>query len=95
MSPARPARAAKDPELVSLGARLRTLRLKRGLTQESLAEAAELHWTYIGQIERGERNLTYKNLLRLSRGLQVGITDLVDVSGSTPTSTTPPGPSRR
>jgi transcriptional regulator with XRE-family HTH domain len=61
----------KDPELVALGERLRALRGERGMTQEELAQASELHWTYIGQIERGERNLTYKNLLRLARGLDV------------------------
>jgi len=41
------------------------------MTQETLADAAGLHWTYIGQIERGERNLSYKNVLKLARGLSV------------------------
>jgi len=61
----------KDPEMVLLGARLRAMRLERSLTQEALADAAGLHWTYIGQIERGERNLTAKNVLRLERGLAI------------------------
>ncbi|HEY7151640.1 MAG TPA: helix-turn-helix transcriptional regulator [Solirubrobacterales bacterium] len=61
----------KDPELVEFGRRLRELRDAAGLTQEDLADAAGLHWTYVGQIERGERNLTYKNILRLARGLDV------------------------
>jgi transcriptional regulator with XRE-family HTH domain len=73
MAPARKAPVkVKDPEMVALGARLRALRLERGLTQEQLAAAAGLHWTYIGQIERGERNLTAKNVLRLERGLDIG-----------------------
>ena len=55
---------------------LRVLRLERSLTQEALADAAGLHWTYIGQIERGERNLTVKNVLRLERGLGIGPGDL-------------------
>lgn len=47
------------------------------MTQEGLAHAAELHWTYVGQIERGERNLTYKNLRKLARGLGVEVSELV------------------
>lgn len=65
------AQKRKDADLAALGARLRTLRAATGMTQEGLASAAGLHWTYIGQIERGERNPTYKNLLRLAAGLGV------------------------
>lgn len=67
----RSSKSEKDPELVALGRRLVQLRKNAGLTQEGLAEAAGLHWTYVGQIERGERNLTYKSVLRLARGLNV------------------------
>lgn len=63
--------AAKDPELVAFGERVRELREAADMTQESLAYAAGLHWTYVGQIERGERNLTYKNILKLARGLDI------------------------
>ncbi|MGA7965561.1 MAG: helix-turn-helix transcriptional regulator [Gammaproteobacteria bacterium] len=79
--PARPAEAPagtddesvaeKDPEMVAFGKRLLALRKEADLTQEGLAHAADLHWTYIGQVERGERNLSYKNVLRLARGLGV------------------------
>lgn len=61
----------KDPELMALGRHVRELREAVGMTQEALADAAGLHWTYVGQIERGERNLSYKNLLKLARGLGV------------------------
>lgn len=67
----------RDPELVAFGTRLRSLREAAGLTQEQLADQAGLHWTYIGQIERGERNLTYKNILKLARGLGVAAASLV------------------
>lgn len=66
---AKPSKTGKDPELVAFGQRLCKLRKAAGLTQESLADAAGLHWTYVGQIERGERNLTYKNVLKLAQGL--------------------------
>jgi transcriptional regulator with XRE-family HTH domain len=72
------ARQAKDPELVALGGRVRAYRERAGMTQEELAHAAGLHWTYVGQIERGERNLTYKNILRLARGLKVKPARLVE-----------------
>jgi transcriptional regulator with XRE-family HTH domain len=67
----------KDPELVALGNRLRKLREAASMTQEALGQAADLHWTYVGQIERGERNLTYQNLLKLARGLGVAPADLM------------------
>lgn len=70
-------RASKDQELVALGRRLCELREAAELTQEALAHAAGLHWTYVGQIERGERNLSYKNLLKLARGLGVEPAELM------------------
>lgn len=51
------------------GEKLRQLRLAKGLTQEALAELAELHVTYVGGIERGERNVGFDNILRLARAL--------------------------
>jgi transcriptional regulator with XRE-family HTH domain len=70
-------RPQKDAELVALGQRVAGLRHGAGLTQEGLGHAAGLHWTYVGQIERGERNLTYKNLLKLARGLGVEPSELL------------------
>ena len=64
-------RKAKDPELEALGRRVFELREAAGMTQEALAHAAGLHWTYVGQVERGERNLTYRNVLKVARGLGV------------------------
>jgi transcriptional regulator with XRE-family HTH domain len=70
-------RKAKDKELVALGKRLGKARKSEGLTQEALAEASGLHWTYVGQVERGERNPTYKNILKLARGLGVEPSELM------------------
>lgn len=52
------------------GKRIRELRLAKGLTQEGLAGRAGLHPTYIGGIERGERNVGLDNILKLARALR-------------------------
>lgn len=67
----------KDPLLLVFGDRIRDHRYEARLTQEGLADAAGLHWTYVGQIERGERNLTYLNVLRLARGLELTPAELL------------------
>jgi transcriptional regulator with XRE-family HTH domain len=53
------------------GLHLRQLRLQRNLTQEELADRADMHFTYIGQIERGLRNPSLINLEKLARALKV------------------------
>lgn len=62
---------SKDPELISFGLHLRHLRHSAELTQEELAHRAELHWTYVSQVERGKRDISYKALRKLARGLDV------------------------
>ncbi|MCL2522276.1 MAG: helix-turn-helix domain-containing protein [Erysipelotrichales bacterium] len=61
-----------------LGQRIRSLRQARGYSQEELAELAELHRTYIGQIERAEKNITFINLDRIIRALNSNINDFFD-----------------
>jgi transcriptional regulator with XRE-family HTH domain len=60
-----------------LGARVRERRQELGLSQEALARETGLHWTFVGQVERGQRNLNLHNLLRLAQGLGVDAGDLV------------------
>lgn len=68
--------SARDPR-AEFGRRVRRQRKKLGLTLEGLAEKAEMHWTYIGSVERGERNLSLINIVRLARALRIGPEDLV------------------
>lgn len=60
-----------------LGKAIRQRRLALGWSQEGLAEKSELHWTYIGGIERGERNVGFKNLVRIARALRLTPSELV------------------
>ena len=59
-----------DPR-AQLGATVRKRRLALGLSQEQLAERANLHWTYIGGIERGERNVSLLNIVKIARALNI------------------------
>jgi len=47
------------------------------MTQEELGDKAGLHWTYIGGVERGEKNLTIKSLEKIARALNVSLKDLL------------------
>ena len=62
---------------VQLGATVRRLRLKRGLSQDLLADQSGLNRAHIGEIERGETNVTLLTLKTLADSLKVRITDLV------------------
>jgi transcriptional regulator with XRE-family HTH domain len=63
--------------LVSFGERVRELRLEQKLSQEELAERAGLHRTYIGMIERAEKNITLTNIEKIANALGVAIKDLM------------------
>jgi transcriptional regulator with XRE-family HTH domain len=63
----------------ALGAAVRETRARRGMSQEALGFASELHRNYVGAIERGEINPTFRILLKLERGLCVPLSELVAV----------------
>lgn len=76
-----------SPPAVSLaaqtfGERVRARRQELGLTQEQLAEACGLHWTFIGQVERGRRNISLHNILKIAAGLQLDPGELVQGLGA-------------
>jgi transcriptional regulator with XRE-family HTH domain len=66
-----------DHRLARLGGRIRELRSDLSLSQEELAHRAGLHRTYIGSVERGERNVTIGNVWVLADTLGVSILDLL------------------
>lgn len=63
-------------DLKKLGARIRKLREAVGWSQEELAHQADLHRTYVGGVERGERNISAKNIFAIARALGVGSEEL-------------------
>lgn len=67
---------SKRPECVSFGATVRRFREASGLSQEELAARAAIHRTYIGGIERGERNPTLLMIHRLARALGITPSEL-------------------
>jgi transcriptional regulator with XRE-family HTH domain len=70
-------RGPKPQQIKILGDTIRRYRTKAGISQEKLAERAELHPVYIGKIERGEQWISVHALLRVARGLGVHVIDLL------------------
>lgn len=65
-----------------LGRRLRTLRQERALSQEAFADVLGVHRTYMGGIERGERNLTLKSVERIAERLGLPAIELLHEDGT-------------
>jgi transcriptional regulator with XRE-family HTH domain len=64
--------------LLLLGKRIRELRKAKGLSQEAFADQCGLDRTYVGGIERGERNVAVLNLTRIAESLGVSISELFE-----------------
>lgn len=70
-----------DQFLIDLGNAIREKRLVNSLSQEQLAEKAKLHRTYIGMVERAERNITILNLLKICQALDISLSELLNFQG--------------
>lgn len=66
----------EDSVLVYFGRKIRREREKQGLSQEELADLAGVHRTYIGMIERAEKNITLRNIYKLACALEIEICDI-------------------
>jgi transcriptional regulator with XRE-family HTH domain len=66
----------KHPALIKLGEQIRELRRRKGFSQEAFAAEVGLDRTYMGGIERGERNVAALNLIRMAKALNVEVGEL-------------------
>ena len=63
--------------LEKFGKKVREERIKQGLSQEELASKASVHRTYIGMIERAEKNITLENIEKVAKALKLNINELL------------------
>ena len=63
--------------LLALGQRVRELRKKKGFSQEAFADVTGVHRTWMGAIERGERNLSFHNLVLITKALGITLSQLL------------------
>ncbi len=68
---------SKQDILIKFGERVREIRKEKSLSQEELAHKADLHRTYIGMIERAEKNITLVNIKKIANALGVNIKELL------------------
>lgn len=73
----------RQDALLLFGLRVRELRSEKTISQEELAALTELDRTYISGIERGKRNLSLKNILKIASALNVTASQLLDIEGLT------------
>lgn len=63
---------------IQFGNKVREIRNQKGFSQEHLAGLANVHRTYIGMIERAEKNITLVNIEKIAKALSIHIKDLID-----------------
>jgi transcriptional regulator with XRE-family HTH domain len=63
--------------LIKFGEKVREIRKEKGLSQEQLSFKADLHRTYIGMIERAEKNITLVNIEKIANALEISVNDLM------------------
>ncbi|MCL5770711.1 MAG: helix-turn-helix transcriptional regulator [Actinobacteria bacterium] len=68
----------KEDILIKFGNKVREERLKRKISQEALAEKAGVHRTYIGMIERAEKNITLRNIEKIAKALNIKMTKMFE-----------------
>lgn len=66
----------KQEVLLKFGKKVREERIRQGLSQEQLASKASVHRTYIGMIERAEKNITLENIEKIAKALKISISKL-------------------
>ena len=62
---------------IKFGERVKEIRISKNLSQEQLAHLADVHRTYIGMIERAEKNITLVNIEKIAKALNVNISELL------------------
>lgn len=72
---------SKRKILIKFGERVREIRKEKGISQEQLSFKADLHRTYIGMIERAEKNITLVNIEKIANALKVSVNDLMNFDG--------------
>ena len=74
-------RTDNERNLMRLGDAIRTLRLNQNMSQEALADAAEVNRTHMGEVERGKRNVSFLSLTRIAAALRTSLSDILTAAG--------------
>lgn len=76
-----PSKHSRDPVLIALGTAIRNKRLEKKLSQEKLADLANLDRSYLGQVERGENSVALHPLIRIATALNTTAAELFAAAG--------------